>query len=107
MQAVVDSLRENGNLYKKMIEIKPSQLGVRNKIRIYHVTDRRGYFSAIFAVSQKSKLLMKDVKKFEEIYQKFVIFSDHNFKYKILFVDAPLCSKARAAFADCGWSLED
>ncbi|MBU0633245.1 hypothetical protein KKA17_11465 [bacterium] len=107
MQAVVDSLRENGNLYKKMIEIKPSQLGVRNKIRIYHATDRRGYFSAIFAVSQKSKLLMKDVKKFEEIYQKFVIFSDHNFKYKILFVDAPLCSKARAAFADCGWSLED
>ena len=107
MQTVVDSLRENGCLYKKMIEIKPSQLGVRNKIKIYHATDTRGYFSAIFAVSQKSRLLMKDVSKFEEIYHKLVIFSDHNFKYKILFVDAPLCSKAKEAFASFGWSVQD
>ena len=107
MQEVVDSLRENGNLYKKMIEIKPSQLGVRNKIRIYHATDTKGYFSAIFAVSQKSRLLMKDVHKLEEIYHKLVIFSDHNFKHKVLFIDAPLCSKAKAAFLSCGWSLQD
>ncbi len=107
MQTIVDSLRENGCLYKKMIEIKPAQLGVRNKIKIYHATDTRGYFSAIFAVSQKSRLLMKDVMKFEEIYHKLVIFSDHNFKYKILFVDAPLCSKAKEAFASFGWSVQD
>ena len=107
MQKVVDLLQSNGNLYKKMIEIKPSQLGVRNKLRIYHATDTKGYFSAIFAVSQKSRLLMKDVKKLEEIYYKLVIFSDHNFKHKVLFIDAPLCSKAKAAFIECGWSLND
>jgi hypothetical protein len=107
MQMVVDSLRESGNLYKKMLEIKPSALGVRNKIKIYYATDMKGYFSAIFAVSQKSRLLMKDVKKFEEIYQKLVIYSDHNFKYKILFIDAPLCSKAKEAFMLCGWSIQD
>ena len=107
MQAVVESLRQKGNLYKKMVEIKPSQLGVRNKIKIYHATDTKGYFTAVFAVSQKSRLLMKDVKKFEEIYQKLVLFSDHNFKHKILFIDAPLCSKAKAAFKECGWSLQE
>ena len=50
---------------------------------------------------------MKDVHKLEEIYHKLVIFSDHNFKHKVLFIDAPLCSKAKAAFLSCGWSLQD
>lgn len=107
MQTIVDSLRKTGHLYKKMVEIKSAQLGIRNRIKIYHATDTKGYFSAIFAVSQKSRLLMKDVQKLEEIYQKLIIFSDHNFKHKILFIDAPLCSKARDAFIKCGWSVKD
>jgi hypothetical protein len=106
METVVETLRRKGNLYKKMVEIQPSQLGVRNRIKIFHATDTKGYFSAIFVISQKSRLLMKDVKKMEEIYQKLILFSDHNFKYKILFIDAPLCSKAKAAFKECGWSLQ-
>ena len=68
MQIIVDSLRKKGKLYKKMQEIAPSELGIRNKIKIYKATDVSGYFWAIFAISQKSKLLMKDVHKFEEIY---------------------------------------
>lgn len=105
MQMVVDSLRKKGKIYKKMQEIKPSELGIRNKIRIYKATDVSGYFWAIFAVSQKSRLLMKDVHKFEEIVAKLSIYSEHNFKNKVLFIDAPLCSKAEAAFKENGWKL--
>ena len=74
MQMVVDSLRKKGKIYKKMIEIPPKELGIRNKIRMYKATDTKGYFWAIFAVSQKSRLLMKDVHKFQEIYAKLTIF---------------------------------
>ncbi len=105
MQMVVDSLRKKGKIYKKMQEIAPKDLGVRNKIKIYKATDISGYFWAIFAVSQKSKLLMKDVHKFEEIYAKMTIFCEHNFKYKIIFLDAPLCSKAKEAFLAQGWKF--
>jgi hypothetical protein len=105
MQAVVDSLRKKGKIYKNMLEIKPKDLGIRNKIKIYKATDTKGYFWAIFAVSQKSRLLMKDVHKFEEIYAKLTIYVDHNFKYKVLFIDAPLCSKAKEAFKSAGWKL--
>jgi len=105
MQMVVDSLRKKGKIYKKMQEVAPSELGIRNKIKIYKATDTVGYFWAIFAVSQKSRLLMKDVHKFEEIYAKLTIFFDHNFKHKVIFIDAPLCSKAQKAFQEQGWKI--
>lgn len=106
MQILVDSLRIKGKIYKKMLEIAPKELGVRNRIKIYKATDVTGYFWAIFAVSQKSKLLMKDVHKFEEIYAKLVIFCGHNFKHKIIFIDAPLCMKAKEAFKQQGWKIQ-
>ena len=106
MQMLVDSLRQKGKIYKKMQEVSPKELGVRNKIRIYKATDTSGYFWAIFAISQKSKILMKDVRKFEEIYFKLTIFCEHNFKHKIIFIDAPLCSKAKKAFIESGWKIQ-
>jgi len=105
MQTVVDSLRNKGKIYKKMQEITPKELGIRNKISIYKATDMTGYFWAIVAVSQKSRLLMKDVLKFEEIYTKLVVFSQHNYKHKVIFIDAPLCSKAEKAFKAQGWKI--
>ena len=103
---VVDSLRKKGKIYKKMQEVSPKELGIRNKIKMYKATDINGYFWAIFAVSQKSRLLMKDVHKFEEIYIKLTLYCEHNFKHKILFVDAPLCSKAKEAFKTQGWKIQ-
>jgi hypothetical protein len=105
MQMVVDRLRKKGKLYKKMQEVLPRELGIRNKIRMYKATDVHGYFWAIFAISQKSKLLMKDVHKFDEIFTKLSIYCEHNFKHKVLFIDAPLCSKAKEAFKTKGWRL--
>ena len=106
MQMVVEALRQKGKIFKKMQEIAPKELGIRNKIKIYKATDLNGYFWAIFAVSQKSRILMKDVHKFEEIYMKLTLYSEHNFKYKILFIDAPLCSKAAKAFKEAGWKIQ-
>ena len=83
---VVDSLRKKGKIYKKMLEIAPKELGIRNKIKIYKATDTTGYFWASFAVSQKSRLLMKDVHKFEEIYAKLKVFFGHNFKHILQFL---------------------
>lgn len=106
MQMIVDSLRQRGKIYKKMQEVAPKELGIRNKIKIYHATDTNNKFWAIFAVSQKSRILMKDVHKFEEIFIKLVFFSEKTFSHKIIFIDAPLCSKAEAAFKETGWKIQ-
>lgn len=106
MQMLVDSLAQKGKIYKKMQEVSPKDIGIRNKIKMYKATDTKGYFWAIFAVSQKSRVLMKDVRKFEEIYSKLSIYFEHNFKHKIIFIDAPLCSKAKLAFKEQGWKIQ-
>ncbi|WP_321778552.1 hypothetical protein [Sulfurimonas sp.] len=106
MQMMVDSLRQKGKIYKKMQEVSPKELAIRNKIKIYKATDTRGYFWAIFAISQKSRLLMKDVHKFEEIFAKLVVYFGHDFKHKLIFIDAPLCSKAKEAFKTQGWKIQ-
>lgn len=106
MQVLVDSLRAKGKVYKKMQEVAPKDLGIRNKIKMYKATDTSNKIWAIFAVSQKSRLLMKDVHKFEEIYAKLSVFCATNFKYKIIFIDAPLCSKAKLAFETAGWKIQ-
>jgi hypothetical protein len=105
MQTLVDALRLKGKIYKKMQEISPKELGIRNKIKIYKATDIRGYFWAIFAISQKSRVLMRDVHKFEEIFEKLSIYLEHDFKHKTLFIDAPLCSKAKEALGSKGWKI--
>jgi hypothetical protein len=56
-------------------------------------------------VAQKSRLLMKDVEKFETILQKLEAYAGHGFKHRVLMLDAPLCSKAGAAFEARGWKL--
>jgi len=106
MQIVVDSLRKKGKIFKKMQEIAPKELAIRNKIKLFKATDMNGFFWAIFAISQKSRILMKDVHKMQEIYAKLTLFCEHNFKYKIIFIDAPLCSKAKAAFKEAGWKIQ-
>jgi hypothetical protein len=105
MQTIVDSLSKKGKIYKKMQEIKPKELGIRNKIKIFKATDINGYYWAVFAVSQKSKLFIKDVHKFEEIYKKLTIYCEHNFKHRVIFIDAPLCSKAKEAFKLSKWKI--
>jgi len=105
MQTLVDALRLKGRIYKKMQEVSPKELGIRNKIKIYKATDIRGYFWAIFALSQKSRVLMRDVHKFEEIYEKLTIYFEHNFKHKTLFTDAPICTKAKEALKAKGWKV--
>jgi len=106
MQMLVDSLRKKGKIYKKMQEISPKELGIRNKIKIFKATDMRGYFWAIIVVEQKSRILLKDVAKFEEILAKLTRYVEHNFKHKIIFINAPLCSKAKDGFKSLGWRVE-
>jgi len=105
MQTIVDSLRKKGKLYKAFLEISPKELAIRNKIKIYKATDIKGYFWAMIVIKQKSRILKKDVEKYNTIYAKLVAHTEHNFKYKVLFIDAPLCSKARDLFKENGWRL--
>ncbi|PHR58943.1 MAG: hypothetical protein COA44_02010 [Arcobacter sp.] len=105
MKILVEQLRTNGRIYKKLEEIQAKDLKIRNKVRLYAALDLNRYYNAIIMVSQKSRLLMKDLVKFEEIVQKMALYRDHQFKGKVLILDAPMCSKAKTAFIKAKWKI--
>ena len=102
---IIDRLNARGLIYKNLDEVPPKALGIRNRIRLFNATDREGYYTAIFVVAQKSRVVMKDVEKFEVIRRKLELYVDHAFKHRVLLLDAPLCSKAEAAFKQSGWKI--
>jgi hypothetical protein len=105
MQEIVENFRKKGKLFKNFEEISPKELKIRNKIKIYKATDLNGYFYAIFHISKKSRVLTKDVENFEKIYYKLTKYKEHNFKYKVIFIQAPLCSKAKDYFKELKWKV--
>jgi len=105
LKPIIDRLNAHGIIYKNLDEVQPKALGIRNRIRIFTATDRNGYFAALFVVAQKSRVLVKDLEKFESILRKLELYADHRFKHRVLMLDAPLCSKAKAAFKQQGWKL--
>ncbi len=105
MKVLVETLRHNGRIYKKLEEIQVKELKIRNKVRLYAALDLNRYYNAIIVVSQKSRLLMKDVQKFEEIVVKMSLYRDHQFRGKVLMLDAPICSKAKEAFKKAKWKI--
>jgi len=105
MKLLVENLCSSGRIYKKLDEIQPKELKIRNRVKLFVALDLNKYYNAIVVVSQKSRLLMKDVAKFEEIVFKMTIYRDHQFKGKVLMLDAPICSKAKAAFKKLKWKI--
>ena len=105
MRDFVEFLKSKGRIYKKIESIAPKDIGVRNKIEIYHCVDLKGYYSLTITITQKSRVLQKDVEKYNNIFNKCVSYLDHNCKYKLLIIESPLCSKAAAKFKEQGWIL--
>lgn len=105
LKPIIDRLNAKGLIYKNLDEVQPKALGIRNRIRLFTATDRQGYYTVLFVVAQKSRVLMKDVEKLETILRKMELYVDHAFKHRVLMLDAPLCSKAEAALKKQGWKL--
>lgn len=105
LKPIIDRLSAASLIYKKLDEVLPKTLGIRNRIRIFAATDLEGYFAAVYVVAQKTRVLIKDVEKFEIIHKKLEMYQDHAIKRKVIMLDAPLCSKAEASFKEHGWTI--
>ena len=89
----------------KKIIIDPKQLKIRSKVELAY-TQENSKISAYISVNQKSRILMKDCEKFDEILDKMVRFCGHTFTHKYLIIHAPLCSKALKLLTSKGWIVE-
>lgn len=105
MSELVEFMRVRGFIFKDILEIKPQELKIRNKLQLFRCTDLKKFYTFVVVVEQKSRVLQKDILKYFEIEQKASKYLDHNFKYKTIIIKAPLCSKAKALLKQNSWRV--
>lgn len=93
-------------MIKQVTSIDPKLLKIRAKVELFKGVDKNE-FIAIIGVKQKSRILIKDMAKFEGIVEKMTQYFNHPFKKKKIIVDAPMCSKANKAMKENGWEVVD
>jgi hypothetical protein len=96
MKEVVDILRKNNIVCKKLQQIK---LNTRKKINAYLGVNLKDEYCIVFEIFKKSRFLNKD---YEELL-KFL--PDINFRYKkkILILHSPICSRVKEKMKD--WKI--
>jgi len=106
MKKILHILNDNNLIYKSLEKLDKKALGTRTKVGLYKAIDRNGYFTILFEIERKSRVLKKDVLVYEQLVQTISQALDHNFKFKVALINAPLCSKAKALLKENGWLVQ-
>ncbi len=105
MKALVERLMTYGYLFKSLTPIAPKTLGSRKRIAIYLGVDTKGFYVALFHLTKKSRVLRKEAGEIEALYEALVSHAEAHIPQKIILIDAPLCSKAKALLEEWGWRV--
>lgn len=105
MKNIVHKLQEKKLIFKSLKHITPKELGSRKKIDIYLGVDLKKYYACIISIEKKSKILQKEAKELMEFHKKLEEYNDSAINKKYIYIQAPLCSKAKTLFEESGWNI--
>jgi hypothetical protein len=100
---IVERLQKKRLIFKSLKEIDIRELGSRKKINIYLGVDLKKYYTCIIYISKKSRILKKEAEQLVEIHKKLESYNNSKIKRKYIYIESPLCSKAKALLEDKGW----
>lgn len=107
LKNLIHYLNEKELHFKTLEEIQPKELGSRKKIGIFHSVTLDSDYFAIFIVESKSRFLKKNANDLMEMLESLKSYKKHNYKYHMLLISSPLCSKAKALLEENGWRVEN
>jgi hypothetical protein len=87
--------------------VDPKILHTRKKLAIFSGVDQKSFYHLIFRMEQKSRFLRKHVHEIDELCSALTLHVKHNYKYKHLLLNAPLCSKAALLLEEQGWKIHN
>ena len=105
MKEIVNLLQEKKLLFKSLTPIEIKSLGSRKKIDIYLGVDLKKYYACILHINKKSRLLKKEALELMAFHEKLEILNDSKIKNKYIYIQAPLCSKAKALMQEEKWTV--
>ena len=103
MKEIVDILQEKKLVFKSLKPIEPKKLGSRKKINIYLGVNLKKYYACIIHISKKSPILSKEALELIKFHKKLEILNESKITKKYIYIQAPLCSKAKALFEEEKW----
>jgi len=106
MKTIVEKLQEKRLIFKslKHIDIK-KEFASRKKIDLYLGVNLKKYYSCIIHISKKSRILKKEAEQLIEFHKKLEKYNESKINKKYIYIEAPLCSKAKALFESEGWRI--
>jgi hypothetical protein len=105
MKEFVEYFGDRNILFPKLIVLNNKELGIKSKITIYKGEDLKKNYCAIFHINRKSRFIRKDVDVLESIADKLKLYFEHNFARKMLWIQAPFCSKAQVLIKQNKWEI--
>jgi len=105
MRDLVDRLQQSGIVFKSLKPIDLKALGSRKKIDLYLGVDLAGYYACIIHVVKKSRILQKEARELMAFHHKLEAYNESAINHKFIYLQAPLCSKAKTLFEANGWQV--
>ena len=106
MKNLIDKLQSKNIVLKQLtpIDIK-KEFNSRKKIKLYLGVDLDRYYVCVIEVKKKSKILQKEALELMEFHRKLEQFNDSAIKKKYIYIEAPICSKAKELLKKEKWRV--
>ena len=105
MKEIIHLLQRENLLFKSLNPIETKLLGSRKKIDIYLGVDLKKYYSCVIHIKKKSRILKKEAEEIMMLHKKLERYKEIIIKKRYIYIDAPLCSKAKALFQEQKWTV--
>ena len=106
MRNLIDKLQSKNIVLKELIPIDiKKEFNSRKKIRLYLGVDLNKYYVCIIEVKKKSRILQKEALEIMEFHKRLEKFNDSTIKKKYIYIEAPICSKAKELLRKEKWRV--
>ena len=105
MKEVVELFRQKGLIFKELEEVDLKRLGIRKRLQAYLGVDLSNRYHLLFLIRRKSRFLRKDATDLVLLVEQLERAFSHKVAKKSLFLEAPLCSKAKELLLERGFRV--
>ena len=105
MKEVIERICTKQLIFTSLQTLDSKTLHTRKKFSLYSGVDQKSFYHVIFVISQKSRFITKHATELFVLEQQLETNVNHAYKYKHLWLKAPLCSKAAALLNESEWKV--
>lgn len=105
MRQVSDYLVKHRLLFERFEPVSLTSLGSRKKLECYIGVDNTKHYNVVFVNPGKTRVLQKDLEQIQELVSRLESLRGHRILKRILFSNAPVCSKAKLRYEKEGWKI--